>query len=282
MFKTLAIATVFVATVLGGSASARMEDPATNQPSYWETSSTVCNKIEMTGKAKYTYSVPGNDVAKVVVKGGSDYSTYTSGPFVDLRAPVNERNNKNFAISHVIICRDNGAGQGETDTTQPTTPDKPEKPVTPVKPDVPASEKADKVTICHGTGSATNPYVKISVSRNALGGHFNEMDTPRAGHLDDIMLDSADDDCPTAATETDPEALVDNDDDDQGEVASGETTRKEDGKGAGAAQVESATDDRPASLPVTGAAAGVISIALFAGAVAAGSTVLARRFLFTV
>ena len=32
---------------------------------------------------------------------------------------------------------------------------------------------ADKVLLCHGTASATNPYVLISVSENALQGHFD-------------------------------------------------------------------------------------------------------------
>lgn len=32
---------------------------------------------------------------------------------------------------------------------------------------------ADKVLVCHGTASDTNPYVLIKVSRNALKGHFD-------------------------------------------------------------------------------------------------------------
>ena len=32
---------------------------------------------------------------------------------------------------------------------------------------------ADKVLLCHGTASVTNPYVLISVSENALQGHFD-------------------------------------------------------------------------------------------------------------
>ena len=36
-----------------------------------------------------------------------------------------------------------------------------------------AGGPADKVMLCHGTASATNPYVLISVSANALEGHFD-------------------------------------------------------------------------------------------------------------
>ena len=36
-----------------------------------------------------------------------------------------------------------------------------------------AGGPADKVLLCHGTASANNPYVLISVSENALQGHFD-------------------------------------------------------------------------------------------------------------
>ncbi len=36
-----------------------------------------------------------------------------------------------------------------------------------------AGGPADKVLLCHGTASAKNPYVLISVSENALQGHFD-------------------------------------------------------------------------------------------------------------
>lgn len=48
-----------------------------------------------------------------------------------------------------------------------------------------------KITICHATGSATNPYVKITVSVNGLNGHDK--------HPKDIIPAPADG-CPTAAT----------------------------------------------------------------------------------
>jgi hypothetical protein len=37
-----------------------------------------------------------------------------------------------------------------------------------------------KVLVCHGTASDTNPYVLVSVSENALAGHFGE-DPPGHG-----------------------------------------------------------------------------------------------------
>ena len=37
----------------------------------------------------------------------------------------------------------------------------------------------DTITICHATGSASNPYEEITVSVNGLNGHI--------GHTDDII-----------------------------------------------------------------------------------------------
>jgi ABC-type sugar transport system substrate-binding protein len=46
------------------------------------------------------------------------------------------------------------------------------------------SSASDKVTICHATGSETNPFVEITVSLNALKGHEQHGDVipaPDAG-----------------------------------------------------------------------------------------------------
>ena len=46
-----------------------------------------------------------------------------------------------------------------------------------------------KVTICHATGSETNPYTQNIVSANAIGGHFDNPGTPKAGHEADLLLE---------------------------------------------------------------------------------------------
>jgi hypothetical protein len=52
-----------------------------------------------------------------------------------------------------------------------------------------------KVTICHKTSSVTNPYEQIVVSENAIGGHFDNPGTPKAGHEDDLLF-QGEVDCP--------------------------------------------------------------------------------------
>jgi RTX calcium-binding nonapeptide repeat (4 copies) len=41
---------------------------------------------------------------------------------------------------------------------------------------VPAANAAEKVTICHATGSVTNPYVQITISENAVEAHRRHQD----------------------------------------------------------------------------------------------------------
>lgn len=53
----------------------------------------------------------------------------------------------------------------------------------------------EKVTICHHTGSETNPWIRIVVSGNAMGGHFHNSGIPKVGHSQDLLLEG-EMDCP--------------------------------------------------------------------------------------
>jgi hypothetical protein len=67
------------------------------------------------------------------------------------------------------------------------------------------AEPAEKVRVCHGTASETNPYVLIEVSANALRGHIDEADGQAHGHRnhpDFLPGDGEDCDGPTATTTT--------------------------------------------------------------------------------
>ena len=57
-----------------------------------------------------------------------------------------------------------------------------------------------KVTICHATSSETNPFVRIVVSENATGGHFDNPGTTKAGHENDILL-QGEQECPEKPSE---------------------------------------------------------------------------------
>ena len=59
---------------------------------------------------------------------------------------------------------------------------------------------APKVTICHATESEENPWTRNVVSENAIGGHFDNPGTPKAGHEDDILL-QGDVECPEVEDE---------------------------------------------------------------------------------
>ena len=66
---------------------------------------------------------------------------------------------------------------------------------------LPAAGKSNsKVTICHATSSEKKPYIRIVVSENAIGGHFDNPGSPKAGHEDDVLL-KGDVDCPTPKDE---------------------------------------------------------------------------------
>lgn len=104
-----------VATMSLTNVSAAGVDSTLNHPSYWGDN---CVKTEMKGDVK-TYTATGDDIVKVIVKGGTENAVYTDGNFTDLTAPVNPKSGKPFDISHVIVCY---GTETTPDDEEPATP----------------------------------------------------------------------------------------------------------------------------------------------------------------
>lgn len=100
MFKSILAVTVVSILSFSGVASAAVENPKTNHASYW---GEFCSKTEMSGDIKY-YTPTETAISKVIVKGGTGYTVYKDGSYTNLTAPLNQKNNKNYGISHVIVC----------------------------------------------------------------------------------------------------------------------------------------------------------------------------------
>lgn len=74
------------------------------------------------------------------------------------------------------------APQEPTTPNKPSNPEKPEKPVQPNKPE----KGNEKVTYCHATRSATNPYVRVRTSVNAVANKYGK--TNGHGNHDDAIV----------------------------------------------------------------------------------------------
>lgn len=123
LFSFGIIAASVFSLLTGVSASATGYNSELNKPSYWGTN---CVKTEMNGNVT-TYTATGNNIIKVVVKGGTENAVYTSGNYTNLTAPTNPRSGKPYGISHVIVCYGQTASTPNTPAvqgTQTTTPPK--------------------------------------------------------------------------------------------------------------------------------------------------------------
>jgi hypothetical protein len=145
-----------------------------------------------------------------------------------------------------------------------------------------------KITICHATGSATNPYVLITISVNGLNGHD--------GHDGDI-IPAPEGGCPEEEVEVEGGSVVQHGEDDANPTLSevlGNVFVKEDAATAvddtmvlGSSLVAPSVDADLASpaergarvlgavLPFTGA--GLVGFLLLAAALISGGVVFARR-----
>ncbi len=103
MFKSIIIAAIATATVvstMGAFASATGTNSSQNHENYWGEN---CTKYEVSGEQQVWHTMR-SEVMKVIVKGGTGRVVYEDGNFDSLKAPVNDKNGKNYGISHVIEC----------------------------------------------------------------------------------------------------------------------------------------------------------------------------------
>jgi hypothetical protein len=54
---------------------------------------------------------------------------------------------------------------------------------------------SDKVVLCHGTASETNPYVVITVDEHSLKGHFNSTSSDHGPRNPDFLMPAGWSDC---------------------------------------------------------------------------------------
>ena len=102
-YRTLAVLTggLLMAAALAGPASAKVNHEA-NQPEYWQTDTTTCTKVEMTG-AVSTWVLPsptdGTAYALLVLKAGTVNDVFDTPITGVAYAPATGKD-----ISHVIVC----------------------------------------------------------------------------------------------------------------------------------------------------------------------------------
>jgi hypothetical protein len=111
-YRTLAaLAAGLVLAAIASPASAAVNHEA-NHPSYWQTDTTTCTKVEMTG-AVSTWTLPapvdGSTYALLVLKAGTVNDVFVAPVAGVAYAPASGKD-----ISHVIVCvgADDGGGGG--------------------------------------------------------------------------------------------------------------------------------------------------------------------------
>ena len=177
--KDIILPVAAIATISTGSAAttqaSNQYDSSLNHASTWGTS---CVKKDMTGEVMtYTPSISSDKIEKVIVKGGTENAVYTTAPFTNLTAPINPKNGKPYAISHVIVCTKDGtavqanveAGQGSVIATPAaTTTNKPVSATPTSATDITETAVLADETVqptASGTGAATElPETGIGMS----------------------------------------------------------------------------------------------------------------------
>lgn len=120
------------------------------------------------GLSNFTVTLCSGTVIKNESVGG-DFKNYTFGPYtspiVSVRAKAGTTNQTfNSGVNCGDSANDAGSAEDGSDTKQPAAPNDQEK------------AQAEKVSLCHATGSESNPYTEITISKNALKAHLDHQE----------------------------------------------------------------------------------------------------------
>lgn len=137
--------TVAATTMVAPGASAY--DSKLNQTSFWGAN---CRKVEMPSNVT-EYTPAGENISKVIVKGGTTNKVYDKAPFTGLTAVVNPKSGKVYAISHVIVCGDDAAAM----------------PSQPIKHDDKKSDKPEVKTASTSTSDAKSTKTKSDTKQKS-------------------------------------------------------------------------------------------------------------------
>ena len=137
--------TVAATTMVAPGASAY--DSKLNQTSFWGAN---CRKVEMPSNVT-EYTPAGENISKVIVKGGTTNKVYDKAPFTGLTAVVNPKSGKVYAISHVIVCSDDAAAM----------------PSQPIKHDDKKSDKPEVKTASTSTSDAKSTKTKSDTKQKS-------------------------------------------------------------------------------------------------------------------
>jgi hypothetical protein len=128
--------------------------------------------VTISGNTGTSFSWSSNiPVQSVIVKGGPASRINLGGTSGIAASALNPNSGKLYEISHVSFCYTPVTVSPSPTPTPSVLPTVIPSPTPTCTPGTPGCPSGDKITICHATGSSTNPFVTITIDVEGLNGH---------------------------------------------------------------------------------------------------------------